>query len=255
MTRKASDLLGDLPAAPAPVEEVLEQLPLRAAVAPMLCLACGAAFTPRWITPIARCPACAQRDGALNPGQWERVLAEEDQPAAYRAALLRRRVDERPRADLRIPATYAEAQAIDVVETWATRDPAAAPLLLTGEAGRGKTHQACAALRLIAERRDEGRCELASATRLGRPGDRLDELSAAAAVALDDLGARLTPAALSAAYELIDYRIAHRLPLIVTTNLTLADLAKLDARLASRLASGVVLVLEGQDRRITRANP
>jgi len=54
---------------------------------------------------------------------------------------------------------------------------------------------------------------------------------------LDDLGAHSsTPWAEEKLFQLINHRYNHRLPTVITTNLTMDELDRLDERLASRLA-------------------
>jgi len=73
-----------------------------------------------------------------------------------------------------------------------------------------------------------------------------------APVLLDDLGAeKTTDFVLQELYRLISQRELWGKAALITTNLSLAQLAqKLDDRIASRLAGGIVLEFSGADRRI-----
>lgn len=163
-----------------------------------------------------------------------------------------------------IPARYTDA-VVDhsIVEGWAEhvgeRDESRS-LLLVGDIGTGKTHQAYGALRLavtIAAQRGEAitpaavtHATLNAEIRPG--GDGLDRYLAADILLLDDLGAaHVTSWNADAAYRLVDHRWAERLPTIITTNLGAADI---DAVLGPRLTSRVFgmcqrVALTGADRR------
>jgi len=69
---------------------------------------------------------------------------------------------------------------------------------------------------------------------------------------IDDLGAeKLTDYVIQAWYSIIDYRYSNMLPTVITSNLSVADLAvRFGDRIASRIASGNVLTLRGSDRRL-----
>jgi DNA replication protein DnaC len=71
-------------------------------------------------------------------------------------------------------------------------------------------------------------------------------------VVLDDVGAdRGTGLAQEALHIVVSEREATRVPLIITSNLSIQEIGSLfDARIASRLAGGVVLKLTGADRRL-----
>ncbi len=73
-------------------------------------------------------------------------------------------------------------------------------------------------------------------------------------VLLDDLGAeKTTDFILQELYRLISQRELWGKPTLITTNLSLDDLkTKLDDRIASRLAGGIVLRFEGNDYRVAK---
>lgn len=163
-----------------------------------------------------------------------------------------------------IPARYADAVADHpTVEGWAetvsTGDEHRS-LLLVGDIGTGKTHQAYGALRLaamLAAERGEvitpaaiTHADLNDEVRPG--GEGLNRFLAADVLLLDDLGAtHVTAWNADAAYRLIDHRWAHQLPTILTSNLAAADItAVLGPRLTSRLVGMCKRVaLTGADRR------
>lgn len=148
-------------------------------------------------------------------------------------------------------------------------------IILVGKTGRGKTHLAVAMLREMVIRGTKARfvscLEMATALRAvyraKRHGDEdqteADVISQAGlgVVVLDDLGAGRSTAMITDALTAIVDRCERRpQPLIVTTNLTLADIGgQLDERLASRLAGMCrtstgerVITIEGPDFRVTR---
>ncbi len=75
-------------------------------------------------------------------------------------------------------------------------------------------------------------------------------------VLLDDLGAeKTTDFVLQELYRLISQRELWEKPTLITTNLSMKALAvKLDDRIASRLAGGIVLGFEGGDYRLMEAD-
>jgi DNA replication protein DnaC len=135
-------------------------------------------------------------------------------------------------------------------------------LLLLGNAGTGKTHQAYGALRLIAE---SGRPPIGwrgtSAVDLYaelRPRDGIDSHEVFTRYAdldlllLDDVGAaKDTQFTEDVTYRLVNHRYEQNLPMILTTNLRVDDLRKaIGDRTASRLAAMCTQVeLRGTDRR------
>jgi len=69
---------------------------------------------------------------------------------------------------------------------------------------------------------------------------------------IDDIGIeRLSDYAIQSWYTIIDSRYAHCFPTIITSNLSLEDVSKkIGDRIASRLASGIVIKLTGDDYRL-----
>ena len=155
-----------------------------------------------------------------------------------------------------------------------------AGLFVTGPQGTGKTHFAVAAIRafLQAEAAADGpsgkaweiREYEAKAARFAvvpellmdirrafKPNSTTGEEEIIAAyqrprlLVLDDFGAeKQSDYTLQTLYVLVNWRLNHLLPTIVTSNLSLSEVAAFDPRLASRLASFRQVKLDGKDRRI-----
>ena len=140
-------------------------------------------------------------------------------------------------------------------------------LVLSGPVGTGKTWTAAAALRqLVARRTVLWTSAPLLFAQLGSPrgGERheaaLDLLTARTALVLDDLDkARPTDYGAEQLFLAVDTRVEHRKPLLVTTNLTLGELAArypqpYGEAIASRLAGYCEHVeLRGPDRRMAGA--
>ena len=142
-------------------------------------------------------------------------------------------------------------------------------MVLTGAPGTGKTHLAVAILReLVREskiRRDtharfvpvpELLAEIRASYRDNGPDERdiMNRYSGLPYLVLDDLGAeKTTEWSITTLYLIIDRRYRDERPTIVTTNLTLDQIAvTLSERISSRLASGKVITLQGPDYRVKR---
>lgn len=138
------------------------------------------------------------------------------------------------------------------------------PLTLAGPVGVGKT---CAALAVTDITR--GRVEFARFADLAQQmvalkcGDTQrdawcqfwDRYETAALCVIDDIGLRqrATEHQVETLLEAIERR--HRWPVILTTNLTLDQLAEsYDDRIASRLSAGSFVWIDGTDRRVTRCD-
>lgn len=85
-------------------------------------------------------------------------------------------------------------------------------------------------------------------------GVTFDELCKAPLLLIDDYGAeRETAFSMDQASLILRHRYNEQLPTIVTTNFTsLEPIAATEPRLASRLSEGIVLPIEGRDRRVPR---
>jgi DNA replication protein DnaC len=128
---------------------------------------------------------------------------------------------------------------------------------LLGATGTGKTSLAVAVLGRVAAELEDGMFLTAPglvravfADMRGR-GSRVSERAIETAVLiLDDLGSeRGSEFAAAEVSAVLCARYDHVRPTIVTSNLSLEDL---EPRVASRLACGVVLRLEGQDWRLAK---
>lgn len=131
-------------------------------------------------------------------------------------------------------------------------------LLIGGATGTGKSWSLWKAVETLLVNGWRGRWEIVTATEfhtvINPPVDepRLGRISRCEFLALDDIGAwRITDWAAEHLYAVIDYRWAHQLPIVVTSNVP--DLGKmLGARIASRLSDGMAsVVLDGPDRRLS----
>lgn len=146
-------------------------------------------------------------------------------------------------------------------------------LVLSGSSGTGKTHLAVAVLReLVRSGKADGESarfipvpELLAEIRSSydKTGEDHTEEAIVSKYAdidylvLDDLGAeKTTEWSISTLYLIIDRRHREMLPMIVTTNLSLDDVAVcLSPRIASRLACGKVIRIKAEDYRTKRGIP
>ncbi len=150
--------------------------------------------------------------------------------------------------------------------------PQKRPAFISGPVGSGKTYLAVAFLadscsRVLAANPD---CQAAGAwftravdlfMRLRSsfkeygPAELIEDFSRCKFLVIDDLGTeRDTPLVQEAIYAILDYRVGHLLPTIVTSNFSLDRIAgqygDYGERIASRLAGlGPSLTLKGRDRR------
>jgi DNA replication protein DnaC len=136
-------------------------------------------------------------------------------------------------------------------------------LLLTGRVGTGKTHLAVAIVRWAVEGNRSVRfcraCDLFSELRESyRDGGGKSEADVMRGfyapywLVLDDVGSgSFSDHERRSILDVVDHRMNHMRPTIVTTNLTLEQLGRrLDDRIASRLSSFRALALAGKDRRL-----
>lgn len=137
-------------------------------------------------------------------------------------------------------------------------------MLFSGPAGTGKTHAMAAITRhriLSGKAADFRRWETlyASLRESYRTNSSEDSVLRAyfrhPFLSLDDLGAGgFTDHVKRCTFEVLEERITHRLPTVITTNLTLKDVGRLmDDRIASRLSNFSVFRFVGRDRRMPGA--
>lgn len=172
----------------------------------------------------------------------------------------------------RIPTRYTECR----IETWEpangeprhavevftdTWPPAHPILLMSGTSGTGKTHLAIGAMRYVHEVHGKAARFWPVVELLERFKATFDEARATETLesvkaemrrtpllVLDDFGAhKSTEWAEEQMFQLIDERYRDRRPLIVTTNLTVDQIPP---RTKSRLASGMIVMFVGRDRRV-----
>ena len=168
-----------------------------------------------------------------------------------------------------IPKQYLAAKLDDheygpVLLEWLD-DPEGGLITLTGPPGTGKTHMLYAVMKRL--RHNNRPYQLLTApefcqnARMYAMADGQERYwtkhlrEQQGHILLDDLGAeKTTDFVLQELYMLISYRELWDKPLLITTNLSLDDIAKkLDDRIASRLAGGQVLEFTGTDKRLQRA--
>lgn len=137
-------------------------------------------------------------------------------------------------------------------------------IYICGDVGTGKTHLSVALARNIRTSQPEG-ANFQSATnvllqlRAGFSKDvsekeSLRHYQKSQILIIDDLGAeKLSEYVIQAWYSIVDYRYSNMLPTVITSNLTVAEIAeRFGDRIASRIASGIVLTLKGNDRRLEK---
>jgi DNA replication protein DnaC len=237
------------------------------------CCECGAAVTRQTATGMGaaflnrlpfQCEPCAERLEA----EWEHEDRENER--REREALARRRIEtwlprNLRRVDLDALDRAGCADAIDAARRWA-HDRGG--LLLTGPFGVGKTTIAAGALRLRFESGRSG-CWISAPLLLARLGSglgtrqreqTLDLLTGTMALVLDDLDkTRPTEYGAEQVFLAVDGAVTNDRPLLVTTNLSLGELAgKWPAPFGEAIASRLVgccqvIELTGHDRRLEAA--
>lgn len=133
-------------------------------------------------------------------------------------------------------------------------------LLILGQVGRGKTHQAYGALRALSA--SGARCVWVAVTAPDMYGSLrprhgvdsetiLERYMHAPALLIDDFAAtKGTDWTEEINYRLIDYRTRFELPTLITSNSTLAELSTvLGDAIVSRLCTGTHVAITGPDRR------
>lgn len=210
------------------------------------------------------CPNCqAVRDEAARQEQERRAAAARAYRAAHLAELLGR---------ANVPERYRSCS----LDNFRGRPPEMRPAFITGPPGVGKTHLAVGYLReeLLQRGEDAGRfvrCvdffKEMRATFGDSRGPQIQENEQevldrygrqVALLILDDLGTeKSSDWVQQSLYDLIDSRYARLLPTVITSNLSLDQIAvhypNHGDRLASRIAGlGEELEIKGRDRRLER---
>ena len=143
-------------------------------------------------------------------------------------------------------------QRLERFEDWRGDEPDGTLVFLTGRPGCGKTHLACATIHRWVMARRPGALfvvvgELLTELRRGFDkgtsyGD-MRQARDAKLLVLDDLGSEMaTEWVRDTMYMMINYRLNHMKPTIVTSNLRLGEIAETyHSRLASRLAGEIAI--------------
>ena len=136
---------------------------------------------------------------------------------------------------------------LNIFKEWRGQEDEGVLVFLTGRPGCGKTHAACATLRRWIEAGRPGALfivageflhEIKNGFKDGTSAGVTRRAEAAKLLVLDDLGSEMaTDWVRDTMYMLVNYRLNHMKPTIVTSNLRLGEIAETyHARLASRLA-------------------
>lgn len=140
-------------------------------------------------------------------------------------------------------------------------------VFLTGPPGCGKTHLAVATVQRWIRARKKGALflvtgeflsDMKAGFKTGANEGVMNQVKHAALLALDDVGSEMaTDWVRDSLYMLINYRINHLRPTIVTSNLTPSEIAETyHSRLASRLVSGLVVDMSLlKDYRLRKGTP
>ncbi|MHB8109786.1 MAG: ATP-binding protein [Syntrophorhabdaceae bacterium] len=231
------------------------------------------------------CPDCEQEAREAKEWAATKEREQQEQAAARREAQIKDRQDNPEKILTKLGVgkrhlfcsfeNYREGDRIKAVCQDYLKDPF--DLVLSGGAGSGKTHLAVSILRELVRSctvldgpggytgKDRRGCFMSvpellakiRATYSDPDGDEeglIDTYASVKYLVLDDLGAeKSTEWSISTLYLIIDRRYREMLPTIVTTNLTMDEIAQgLSRRIASRLASGKVITIKAPDYRMKR---
>lgn len=147
-------------------------------------------------------------------------------------------------------AVSASGFCIDALNAYIAKSGQPSIIVLCGDVGTGKTWDACA-LSANVIRKSGNRTFCACSSLHEHDSDTMGNLLGVRCLVLDDYGARQTQGALTRAFDLVNARMHDpRLATIITTNL-IADVRKIDERMASRLNTACVINYSGMpDRRL-----
>lgn len=213
-----------------------------------VCWLCGAEILTKG-SRIHICQPCGAK-ASLTANEKTALLDSSDRRATY-VCLMAARNRKTPQTITGAPAEYANAIPCQAVAEWARR-PTLPILVLMGQVGRGKTYQGWAALGFM--QREHWSTMAVKCSALARVApSQVPAYKGAGALLLDDLGARTSPSALATALEIMDERLEHHAPTIVTTNMEFAQMYELEPRLASRLGASAQVRIEGPDRRLQKS--
>jgi DNA replication protein DnaC len=137
-------------------------------------------------------------------------------------------------------------------------------LYITGPCGTGKTHLATAIAYYLRDLEKE--CAFVIASNLflqlrnsfnsddKNEMDIINKYSSPSFAIFDDIGAqKISDYVIEAWYNIIDTRYGKVLPTVFTSNMTLSEISTfMSDRIASRIASGLIFELHGNDRRLIR---
>lgn len=216
------------------------------------------------------CPSCRD-SGWLRPDEKCRCMVQEEIDHLYHQSglppELREQTFDSFRIDLYPPElrSFME-QVVAECRAFAARvasGRATENLVFRGAAGLGKTHLSSAIAHIVLQ---SGRSviyltlpELLDRIRYYKfevaDPEALSLLREVDLLILDDLGGeKVSEFSVQELFALINYRMSHRLPLVVSTNLSWTDLEEAyTARIASRLmGASLVLKLDGEDIRLLR---
>lgn len=226
----------------------------------LTCRTCGSVIeTPRYgySGPVPFCDPCLEQRERERQA-WDKARAWWEH-AANLAGYMERAGVLLEHAD----ATPMDFSPVVREQLDACANGSASGLLVCGPVGTGKTRFAAAAVRLWLLRRRSVVCTLArqmfrrirSTYQEGSEESEdyvIEEFCTTDLLVIDDLGreGRITAPVMADLHEVISRRLGNRLPTIVTTNLSLDEIAtSYDAAIASRLGVFECVVLDGGDRR------
>jgi len=137
-------------------------------------------------------------------------------------------------------------------------------LYITGPCGTGKTHLAAAIAYHLRDNKKQCSFVIASTLFLQLRNsfnseeknemDIINKYSSPDFAIFDDIGAqKISEYVIEAWYNIIDSRYGKMIPTVFTSNMTLSEIsAFMSDRIASRIASGLIFELKGDDRRLTK---